>query len=468
MKALILVGGYGTRLRPLTLSVPKPLINFCNKSIVEYQVASFKRAGVEHLILAVAYQPEALMEALRALESKYCLTISCSKEDEPLGTAGPIRLAKDLLVGATNEAAAKTAAEGAAAKTAALREAAKLGPPTKPGSTLPIATTSLPRFIAQERDCFFVCNSDIICSFPFEAMWSFHKCIGAEATILVTHMSDPSGYGVVVHEEDGRVHEFVEKPTHFVGNWINAGVYILNINCIDRIKAGRCSIEKEVFPQMAADGSLFCYRLQGYWADIGQPRDFLEGMSLYLQHLRCHREARQGPPVEGPSDSQGPPGAPKKEMCGEAGVRALACPENLEETEAKAKGPLLMTMPSQELSLLEGPHITGNVLVDPTAIIGEGTVLGPNVSIDRDVVIGKGCRLQNCAIMSGVVVSDFSWIASSILGWQSSIGKWVRVEGITVVGENVHIQDECFVNGAYILPHKTITESISKPGAIIM
>ncbi|CDJ39282.1 mannose-1-phosphate guanylyltransferase, putative, partial [Eimeria tenella] len=70
MKALILVGGYGTRLRPLTLSVPKPLIQFCNRSIIEYQIASFKRAGVKHLILAVAYQSQALMEALQELEAK--------------------------------------------------------------------------------------------------------------------------------------------------------------------------------------------------------------------------------------------------------------------------------------------------------------------------------------------------------------------------------------------------------------
>ncbi|XP_026189706.1 mannose-1-phosphate guanyltransferase beta-like, partial [Cyclospora cayetanensis] len=156
MKALILVGGYGTRLRPLTLSVPKPLINFCNRSIVEYQIASFKKVGVKHLILAVAYQPEALMEALRDLEKKYALKISCSKEDDPLGTAGPVRLAEKLLRD---------------------EDAEKSSPQPSAGGR---------RFldIKTDTDCFFVCNSDIICSFPLEEMWKFHKKTGAEATIL--------------------------------------------------------------------------------------------------------------------------------------------------------------------------------------------------------------------------------------------------------------------------------------------
>eukprot|EP00918_Siedleckia_nematoides_P086415 GHVU01190186.1.p1 GENE.GHVU01190186.1~~GHVU01190186.1.p1 ORF type:complete len:165 (+),score=20.21 GHVU01190186.1:345-839(+) len=86
MKALILVGGYGTRLRPLTLSVPKPLIEFCNKSITEHQIESLVSAGVNHIILAVAYLPDTMNEALTALEQKYQIKISCSIEETPLGT----------------------------------------------------------------------------------------------------------------------------------------------------------------------------------------------------------------------------------------------------------------------------------------------------------------------------------------------------------------------------------------------
>ncbi|KAL8272214.1 hypothetical protein Esti_003879 [Eimeria stiedai] len=434
-------------------------------------------AGVDHLILAVAYQPDALMEALRGLD--------CSKEDEPLGTAGPIRLAKPLLLGDVEPSPAAAAA--AAPKAAAA------------------SAVGFAKSIPEEKDCFFVCNSDVICSFPLEAMWAFHKQKGAEATILVTTAKDPSKFGVVLHEEDGCVVRFVEKPSTFVGNWINAGqgpslcvslsllvrlsvslplvvcvsvslplvvcvsvslslllkalpacwVYILNKKCIDRIPLARCSIEKEFFPQLAAEGRLFCFHLQGYWADIGQPKDFLEGMSLYLQDLRVHREGgpqSAGDPLTGglPDAAAGPPvGAPQN-----------ASPRGDEFT--------LVSMPSQEMGLVEGPNIIGNVLVDPSATIGEGSVLGPNVSVDSGVSIGRGCRLKNCAIMRGVRVSDFAWIDSSIVGWQSSIGKWVRVEGLTVVGENVHIEDECLINGAFILPHKTISHSVSESGTIIM
>ncbi|XP_026193824.1 mannose-1-phosphate guanyltransferase beta, partial [Cyclospora cayetanensis] len=265
-----------------------------------------------------------------------------------------------------------------------------------------------------------------------------------------TEVSDPSKFGVLVHNSEGRVLSFAEKPKTFVGSWINAGVYILNKSCISRIPLAYCSLEKEVFPRMAAEGKLFCWKLSGYWADIGQPKDFLRGMSLFLEDLRVNRETRER--KETPASGSLP-------------EENLSKDDSLEDC---AECPGLICMPSQELALVDGPQFVGNVLVDPSAVIGEGSILGPNVTVDKDVIIGRGCRLKNCALMRGVHISDFSWIDSSIVGWQSSVGKWVRVEGLTVVGENVHLLDECFINGAFILPHKTITESISESGAIIM
>ncbi|CDJ67687.1 mannose-1-phosphate guanylyltransferase, putative [Eimeria necatrix] len=152
-------------------------------------------------------------------------------------------------------------------------------------------------------------------------------------------------------------------------------------------------------------------------------------------------------PLRGPLDV-GNPGAPKEGIWG--GPRGLAC------------------MRSQELSLVEGPQFIGNVLVDPSAVVGPDSVLGPNVTVAADVQIGRGCRLKNCALLPGVKVGDFSWINSAILGWHSQVGKWVRVEGLSVVGEDVRLQDEVFVNGAFILPHKTIANSIHQQGTIIM
>jgi mannose-1-phosphate guanylyltransferase len=160
---------------------------------------------------------------------------------------------------------------------------------------------------------FFVLNSDVICEFPFKHMLEFHKKHGAEGTLLVrsfyiweltkpqkvTKVEEPSKYGVVVAKEDGKIDRFVEKPKVFVGNKINAGIYLFNSKVLDRIKPEPTSIEKEIFPKMAEEGQLYSMVLKGYviirvilnlfsarfWMDIGQPKDYLAGTSLYLNSL---------------------------------------------------------------------------------------------------------------------------------------------------------------------------------------
>jgi len=150
MKALILVGGYGTRLRPMTLTVPKPLVDFCNLPILCHQIKALAAAGVSEVILAVNYQPEVMMGALKGFEKEYNLKITCSLEDEPLGTAGPIRLAEKII-----------------------REQNVTG-------------------------LFFVFNSDVICEYPLDKLVEFHKNHGKQGTIVVTRVEDPSKYGVVI------------------------------------------------------------------------------------------------------------------------------------------------------------------------------------------------------------------------------------------------------------------------------
>ncbi|KAG1933765.1 glucose-1-phosphate adenylyltransferase family protein [Pimephales promelas] len=237
MKALILVGGYGTRLRPLTLTVPKPLVEFCNKPILLHQVEALVKAGVRHVILAVSYMSDLLEREMRAQEQRLGIKISLSHEKEPLGTAGPLALARELLT--------------------------------------------------DSEEPFFVLNSDVICDFPFEDMLKFHQQCGREGTIVVTKVEEPSKYGVVVYEGDtGRIHRFVEKPQVFVSNKINAGMYIFSPAMLKRIQLRPTSIEKEIFPVMAEEGQLYAMELQGFWMDIGQPKDFLTGMCMFLQSVR--------------------------------------------------------------------------------------------------------------------------------------------------------------------------------------
>eukprot|EP00835_Amoeboradix_gromovi_P001329 NODE_58_length_25774_cov_0.240545.p7 type:complete len:272 gc:universal NODE_58_length_25774_cov_0.240545:24001-24816(+) len=236
MKALILVGGFGTRLRPLTLSKPKPLVEFCNKPMILHQIEALVKVGVKDIILAVNYRPELMKQEMDQIATKLNINIHFSIESEPLGTAGPLALARDLL--------------------------------TKDDSP------------------FFVLNSDVICEFPFEEMLKFHNKHGKEGTIIVTKVEEPSKYGVVVNKLDStEIDKFVEKPQIYVSNKINAGLYVFNISMLKRIQLRPTSIEKETFPEMANDHQLHAMELQGFWMDVGQPKDYLTGVGLYLKSM---------------------------------------------------------------------------------------------------------------------------------------------------------------------------------------
>ncbi|CAN0926501.1 Mannose-1-phosphate guanylyltransferase 1 [Linum grandiflorum] len=361
MKALILVGGFGTRLRPLTLSVPKPLVDFANKPMILHQIEALKSIGVTEVVLAINYQPEVMLTFLKEYEKKLEIKITCSQETEPLGTAGPLALARDKLIDGSGEP-------------------------------------------------FFVLNSDVISEYPLKEMIAFHKSHGGEASIIVTKVDEPSKYGVVVMEEaTGKVEKFVEKPKIFVGNKINAGIYLLNPSVLDMIELRPTSIEKEVFPKIASQKKLFAMVLPGFWMDIGQPKDYITGLRLYLDSLRKKSSSK----------------------------------------------------------LAAGSHIIGNVLVDDSADIGEGCLIGPDVAIGPGCIIEPGVRLSRCTVMRGVRIKKHACISSSIVGWHSTVGRWARIENMTILGEDVHVGDEVYSNGGVVLPHKEIRNSILNPEIVM-
>ncbi|XP_037942138.1 mannose-1-phosphate guanyltransferase beta [Teleopsis dalmanni] len=358
-RALILVGGYGTRLRPLTLSTPKPLVEFANKPILLHQLEALVSAGCKQVILAVSYHAEQMEHELTKEAEKLGVELLFSHETEPLGTAGPLALAKHLL--------------------------------------------------KASNDPFFVLNSDVICDFPFKQLENFHRHHGKEGTIVVTKVEEPSKYGVVLYDDQGCIESFIEKPQEFVSNKINAGIYIFNPSILDRIEIKPTSIEKEIFPVMANEKQLYAMDLTGFWMDIGQPKDFLTGMCLYLTSLR----QKQSP------------------------------------------------------QLYTGPGVVGNVLVDPTAKIGEGCRIGPNVTIGPNAVIEDGVCIKRSTILKGAIVKSHSWLDSCIVGWRCIVGRWVRLEGITVLGEDVIVKDEIYINGGQVLPHKSIAASVPEPQIIM-
>jgi len=336
--------------------------------MIVHQIEALKNVGCTEVVMAVSYKPTVMMEEMKKYEKEYNIKITYSHETTPLGTAGPLALARDVLV-------------------------------------------------ADNTEMFFVLNSDVICEYPLSDLVDFHKKHQKEGTIMVTKVEEPSKYGVVVTNEEGKIQKFVEKPQVFVGNRINAGIYLFNRSILDRIQLRPTSIEKEIFPQMADASELYAMDLPGFWMDIGQPKDYLTGMCLLLASKKFKKD-KEKDMAKTPDDNS--------------------------------------------------YKIIGDVLVHSSAKIGKGSVIGPNVIIGENVVIGDGVRLERSTIMHDTNIGSHALIKSTIVGWSSTVGRWTRLENITVLGEDVQIADEIFVNGGKILPHKSVNENILEPGVIVM
>ncbi|KNH04807.1 mannose-1-phosphate guanylyltransferase [Perkinsela sp. CCAP 1560/4] len=373
MKACILVGGYGTRLRPLTFTKPKPLIPFCNVPMVLHQIVALIGAGVTEIIFLISDNSKMLRKECEVWKKTYNVQFSFCHEEEPLGTAGPLRLAlkKGLLD-------------------------------------------------AHSRDPFFVLNSDIICEYPLRDLLAAHHQSQGEGTILLTKVSNWSKYGVVKYDDNtGRVFDFIEKPQHFVGDRINAGIYVFDPIILTRIPDGKCSLEHTIFPHVAAAEGLYCMEHAGIWKDIGQPIDFLHAVPLFIAFLGRTN----------------------------GGTTQLEFP--------------LATASSAKCTLI------GENIIDPSASIHPEAVIGPNVTIASDCVIGKGARIDHSVVLSGSNVHDFACVTGCIVGWNCSIGRWAHCMNGCVLGEDVHVGESRVVNGVRALPHKTIDRSIFEPEIIM-
>jgi mannose-1-phosphate guanylyltransferase len=227
MRAVVLVGGFGTRLRPLTNDVPKPVLPVGNRPMIELLVRHLGAGGVDEVVLGLGFRPEPFR---RVFPDDRCsaVTIRYAVEPEPLDTAGAIAFA---------------------AREAGIDET------------------------------FVVVNGDVMTEVDLAAMVAFHRERGAEGTLHLIGVDDPSAFGVVDTDPDGRVRAFVEKPAPGTepSNLVNAGSYVLEPSVVDRIPAGRrVSIERETFPAMVADGSLYAFAQDCYWLDTGRPELYLQ------------------------------------------------------------------------------------------------------------------------------------------------------------------------------------------------
>jgi mannose-1-phosphate guanylyltransferase len=227
VQAIVLVGGEGTRLRPLTETTPKPALTLVDRPFLAYMIEWLAGHGVSEVVLACGFLPDVLREALAGEEERTGVAITYVVEPERRGTAGAIRFAADEL---------------------------------------------------DERldDRFLALNGDVLTDLDLSALLSAHEERGAAATLGLHPVEDSSAFGLVHSGPEGVVRAFLEKTGEAVPGEVNAGMYVLERSVLDLIRPGEeVSIERDVFPRLVGEG-LHGLRLDGYWMDIGTPERYLE------------------------------------------------------------------------------------------------------------------------------------------------------------------------------------------------
>ena len=356
MQALILVGGEGTRLRPLTSTLPKPVIPLVGRPFIGYMIEWLRGHGVDDVILSCGFMADGVRSVLGD-GAGHGVRLRYVEEPEPLGTGGALKFAEDLL---------------------------------------------------DER--FFMLNGDVLTDMDLTAQLAQHESTGAQATLALIAVEDPSAYGLVRRADDHSVTEFLEKPSasEIDTNLINAGAYILERTVLDGMPpAGtNVSIERDVFPALVGDG-LFGYASDGYWLDIGTPERYLQATYDILEGI----------------------------VRTEIGQRLAAA----------------------ELALSDGAQVDGRVI--PPALVGPGcriaaaAIVGGRTVLGADVEVGEGAHIESSVVLDGSRIGARTTISSSIIGAGVTIGEQCHIEGRVMLGDGVSIGSEnTLARGARIFP----------------
>jgi mannose-1-phosphate guanylyltransferase len=335
MQAIVLVGGEGRRLRPLTDTRPKPMMSLVDRPFVEHQIDLLRRHGVSDVVFSCGYRPDAL-EAHFGDGARVGVRIRYVVDPEPLGTAGAVANARDLLAG----------------------------------------------------DEVLVLNGDILTDLDLSAAVAAHRRTGGDGSIVLTPVTDPSAYGLVRIDDTTRaVRAFVEKPSPdqlIPGEpfRINAGTYVLGPAAIDMIPTGRaCSIEREIFPALAADGRLFGHPSDAYWRDIG----------THASYLEAHADVLAGRPVtESPTgDVHIGVGAV---IAGGAEVADATCLGDGAHVDAGAR---------VRRSVVGAGARVGRDAVVTGSVLGAGVVVGEGAVVEDLMVVGDGARIAPGVHLTG-------------------------------------------------------------------
>ena len=324
MKAVVLVGGFGTRLRPLTATTPKQMLSVVDRPMIEYVISTLKRAGVSEVTLALGYKDDLFRAAYP--DAVCCgVSLSYAVEPEPLDTAGAVRFAAEA-VGID--------------------------------------------------ETFLVVNGDLLTDFDIRSLWDRHHEVGALATIALTRVEDPSRFGVVPTDAEGKVMGFIEKPSRDEAptDWINAGIYVLEPEILGRIASDRrVSIEREIFPAIVAEGTLWAVQSDAYWIDIGTPSSYVQAQLDLIDGVR---------------------GAALVAVSAEASV----------DDDAEVERSVIMA----------GATVAAGAVVRDSIIMG-GAMIAEDALVDGSV-IGPRARVGECAKITGMsLVGDAVNVAAGQL-----------------------------------------------------
>jgi mannose-1-phosphate guanylyltransferase len=356
VRAVVLVGGEGTRLRPLTLTTPKQMLPIVEQPMIERVLGHLAAHGIEEAVLSLGYRPDAFINAypdgtIAGVRTTYAV------EPAPLDTAGAIRFA---------------------ARQAGIDEQ------------------------------FVVFNGDVLTDADVGALVEFHRRQGAEATIYLTPVEDPSVFGVVPTDGQGRVEAFIEKPPRDEAptNQINGGIYVVEPSVLDRIAPeGRVSIERETFPAMVADRTLYALALDAYWIDAGTPDAY----------LRAHHDLLAGRRPGLPA-----PGAELDPSTGTGVWRVGARGESLGTVER--------------------------------SLLGSGATVGPDATVEDSVVgaeatIEEGASVLGSVLLPGARVASKATVEGSIIGPGAIVGQRCSVQALSVVGAGAVTASGTVVDG---------------------
>jgi mannose-1-phosphate guanylyltransferase len=318
MRAVVLVGGYGTRLRPLTDTIPKSMLPVAHVPLIARLIGALERGGVDAVTLALGFRPEPFVEAFPEARCGG-VALDYAVEPEPLDTAGAIRFAADH---------------------------------------------------AGLDDTFVVANGDVLTDLDVGALVATHRAAGAETTIHLTAVDDPSSFGVADLDSSGRVRAFVEKPVpgEEPSNLINAGTYVFERSVLDLIApGGPVSVERDTFPRLVARGAMYALATDDYWIDAGRPELFLRA-NIDLVTGRRHERVE---PVH-PTADMGPGVLVESAVVG-AGARVGA-----------------------------GTTLTRSVIL-PAATVGAGALVEDTIVMGA---VGDRARVVRAVVGAGAIIPD--------------------------------------------------------------